>query len=298
MVYGLPKFQTSLKHYLAITRPMNSLSTGLSIALITSMFMDWKTSLHVLIIGSTTGFLGSASAMVINDYVDRNVDAINKPWKPVPKGLVKPSILVYLGLAMYLTIIAINAPLGYLTVLTVIVYASTSIAYSFLRRFWWSQLIVPFSTTSPLIYSYVLSGFPKKFLEITIILSLSVYSAMLGREVIKAIQDVEGDRRVGYRTIPLRFGFKTSKSLILSTSLIAVTLNYAATLYAKLAPLYLILISIANAIYIRGVHRAVKIIGSRSFNPLELEDSRRKTLYASIIGLISYSTLNPPILKI
>lgn len=291
------RFQTRLKHYVAITRPINSSATGLSIALLTSMFGDWRVRPVKVLIGLLTGLLGSSSAMAMNDYVDRTVDAINKPWKPVPRGLVNPVNLVYLSLTMYITIILINAPLGYPTFLTVIVYSTVSILYSFLRRFWWSQLLVPFSTTSSIVYSYVLSGMPMEYLGVSIILSLSVYSAMMGREVIKAVQDLEGDRRVGYRTIPLRFGLKASKLLVLCSASVAVVFNYIAALYAEIPLLYLVLVSIANAIYIRGAYRAIGAIGSGKLTQPELEDSRRKTLYASLIGLISYSTLNPPPIK-
>jgi hypothetical protein len=37
-----------------------------------------------------TGFTLTGAAMVINDYYDRDIDAVNEPGRPIPNGEVKP----------------------------------------------------------------------------------------------------------------------------------------------------------------------------------------------------------------
>jgi geranylgeranylglycerol-phosphate geranylgeranyltransferase len=40
--------------------------------------------------GAMTGFMLTAASMALNDYYDRNIDAINEPARPIPSGKVKP----------------------------------------------------------------------------------------------------------------------------------------------------------------------------------------------------------------
>ena len=43
-----------------------------------------------LFYGFITGFMLTAASMAINDYYDREIDAINEPNRPIPSGLNTP----------------------------------------------------------------------------------------------------------------------------------------------------------------------------------------------------------------
>src|SRR3989304_9014791 len=76
--------------YLRLMRPVNCIMMGFAVivgaALTNPNFQDvvWLNLVH----GFVTGFMLTAASMAINDYYDREIDAINEPARPIPSGLV------------------------------------------------------------------------------------------------------------------------------------------------------------------------------------------------------------------
>ncbi len=84
---------SKLGGFVRLMRPLNCIMMGFAVlvgaVLAASDFLtlNW---LNVLF-GFLTGVTFCAAAMVINDYYDRKIDAINEPQRPIPSGLIKPS---------------------------------------------------------------------------------------------------------------------------------------------------------------------------------------------------------------
>ena len=83
-----------------LMRPVNCTMMGFAVlvgaVLVAPQFggLSW---LNILF-GFLTGFTFCAAAMVINDYYDRKIDAINEPQRPIPSGTVKPiEALAFVG---------------------------------------------------------------------------------------------------------------------------------------------------------------------------------------------------------
>src|SRR5674476_1679977 len=72
--------------FMRLMRPVNCTMMGFAVlvgaVLASSQFgsLNW---LNILF-GFLTGFTFCAAAMVINDYYDRTIDAINEPQRPIP----------------------------------------------------------------------------------------------------------------------------------------------------------------------------------------------------------------------
>jgi len=258
--------------------------TGLGIVFSILLYSGWTIDYVKIVIGFITGFLGSSAAMVINDVVDYRVDAINKPWKPIPSGIVDRVKASYLSIALLTTAIAINTLLGIYPLFTALVYGVLGYIYSFLRRYWWSHFIVAFSTTSPIIYGYVVAGSPKQYLVLAIMFSTTIYTATLGREIVKAIMDLEGDKRYGYNTLPLKYGIDNARKTILFTTITAPLLAYITGYLAQTSITYYLLITISITIYVYHMVSTIKNIHDKKL----LEKTRRNTLYAMLIGLFAF----------
>ncbi len=54
------------------------------------------------------------SGMVLNDYFDREVDAVERPERPIPSGRVSAGFALGLGLSLMLAALVLVAPLGHL----------------------------------------------------------------------------------------------------------------------------------------------------------------------------------------
>ena len=94
-----------LTAFLRLIRPINCLMMGFAIIIGASLasgdFLSSQT-LSKLLLGFITAFTLTGASMAINDYYDREIDAINEPSRPIPSGLVKPrEALIF---ALFLTL--------------------------------------------------------------------------------------------------------------------------------------------------------------------------------------------------
>ncbi len=157
-------------------------------------------------------FIASAG-FAINDYFDRESDAVIKPKRPIPSGALS-----------YKQAIAVSG----------VLFALGLVLSSFIN--WLSFAIIAIDSLLLLVYSYLVkrkSGFAANLLmgvltgtafiygQATVtgtvdLVSLSLYPiafGTIGGNVLRDIFSVEGDAKVGYPTLPQKIGtVKRSKS--------------------------------------------------------------------------------------
>lgn len=274
-----------LKELFIMTRPLNSFMAGIGAVFAYLVFTGYRPDcLLCIIIGFATGYLGAASSMLINDYIDREVDVINKPWKPIPSGKINPRTVYYASIYALVVIPVLNTLLGITPLIVALTYSITGYLYSYLRKYWWSHFIVSISTTAPIIYGYVLAGTPADKLVFTALFTATIFIITTGREVLKAVMDIAGDRRYGYVTIPIKYGVETSRKIILLAGMSGPLMGILAGIIGGAGVLYHTLIIIAGAIYLVHAYMSYKRINSKAV----LEKSRKNMLYAMMIGLIAF----------
>jgi len=119
----------SIREYAELIRLPNSLLTGLGVVFALLVYCEWRVNPSTALIGFLTGFFGTAASMIVNDYVDRYVDAVNKPWKPIPSGAVNPVKALYASIALIALAVAVNAFANTLALITALVYAVLAYTY-------------------------------------------------------------------------------------------------------------------------------------------------------------------------
>jgi geranylgeranylglycerol-phosphate geranylgeranyltransferase len=181
-----------------------------------------------LVFGFVTGFTLTAASMAINDYYDREIDAVNEPRRPIPSGavtakeaLVFAFILTAVGfLAAYLTRTD-NA----LCLLTAMIAWLVSVTYTTIgkRSGLPGNFLVSACVAIPFIYgSIAVTGYVKlNVLVFEFIASLSI----TGREITKGIVDVQGDRLQNVRTLAVRYGEKAAAVSAVLFYILAVALS-------------------------------------------------------------------------
>lgn len=158
--------------------------------------------------GFITGFGLTAGSMAINDYFDREIDAINEPKRPIPSGLIKPREA--LGLAFLLAVIGFVA--AFLTNIFSVVIAAFSWAlfttYTTVgkRSGLPGNFLVSTCVAIPFVYGSVAVTNAVQ-LNVLIFVSM-VFLSNTGREITKGIVDIEGDRKQKVRTLAVLFGDK------------------------------------------------------------------------------------------
>ncbi|MBS7624182.1 MAG: geranylgeranylglycerol-phosphate geranylgeranyltransferase [Candidatus Bathyarchaeia archaeon] len=192
-----------------IIRPVNCLMMGLAVLVGAFISVGGFTVNHNAI-NLALGFIAASTltgaSMAINDYYDREIDAINEPSRPIPSGLIKP--MESIALATLLSLIGLIS--AALTNLMCLLLASLSWLISVLysavgkRTGLLGNFLVSACVSLPFIYGGVaLKGLIEPY---TALFAALAFLANTGREITKGIVDVEGDRAKGIKTLALLYG--------------------------------------------------------------------------------------------
>jgi len=194
----------------------------------------------LLLFGFTA--LIAAGGYIINDLVDTGPDVINKPGKLViSRSITKKSAQwLYVGCLLLSLLAGIYMDLRYQTVLFVMLQPVLSLGlalYSFrLKRLplTGNLLIAVWSALVPAIFLlFFQSGFALMKTEILLsaklMLTQLIYAytvfaflSSLLREIIKDMEDMEGDRKFGINSTAVALGIEKSKQIALAVALILV----------------------------------------------------------------------------
>ena len=190
----------------------------------------------------------AASGYIINDYFDVKIDRINKPEKLLIDKHIKRRVAMGAHIVINIIAISIGVLLAYkigVWKLGIIYFICAGglwyYSTSFKRQFLTGNLIIAlFTAFIPLIAGvFEILLLYKKYLALdpsisfrdiwTWLLGLSAFAFIttLLREIIKDMEDYQGDRLDGCRTIPIVLGVNKSKSIITVIILLIVgTLGY------------------------------------------------------------------------
>src|SRR4030066_560348 len=159
-----------------------------------------------LVYGFITGFTLTAASMAINDYYDRQIDAINDANPPIPSGEVKPREALVFALVLTLTGFLSAYLTSLLCLLTSMIAWLIFTAYTTVgkRSGLPGNFLVSSCVAIPFIYgSIAITG----AVQINVLLFASMaFLSNTGREITKGIVDVKGDAAENVKTPAVRYG--------------------------------------------------------------------------------------------
>ncbi len=173
-----------------------------------------------IILGILTYFFVASSGMIINDIYDVEIDRINRPERPIPRGAISLKEAKYLfgiTLGIGIAISIIHSLIIELYFINVIIAAFFGFI-GFVYAKWGKKsgllgnIIVSVSFSIGLIYGAILNG-----ISIPLYIYfffLTAFFLLLAREVVKGCEDIEGDKLEGVKTLAIKLGIK--KALIIS----------------------------------------------------------------------------------
>lgn len=234
----------------------------------------------------------AAAGYIINDYFDLNIDRINKPDKLVVERVIKRrwTIVWHLVLSVVGVLIGIyvdwNTNVRFLglantaCVALLFIYSislkkkllSGNILISLLTA--WTILVITWCELNQL--SRVQSQFDaERVIKLAFVYAGFAFIISLVREVVKDMEDIEGDRRYGCRTMPIVWGLNVSKTfaavwLVVLIAAIAVIqaytlrlgwwISFAYSLVLVIAPLAWILKQLLKARTAADFHKLSSMI--------------------------------------
>jgi chlorophyll/bacteriochlorophyll a synthase len=166
------------------------------------------------------GPLLTGYTQILNDYYDREIDAINEPYRPIPSGAISIPQVITQVWVLFLSGIAVAFVLdrwvGHeFPTITVMALFGSFLAYIYsapplkLKQNGWlgsyalgaSYIALPWCT------GHALFGeLNWKIVVLTVVYSL----AGLGIAIVNDFKSVEGDRQLGLKSLPVMFGVNTA----------------------------------------------------------------------------------------
>lgn len=224
--------KTKILSYIKITRPINVLITFFVIVVAILISQKGQTDLYIILFASIAASLVAAAGNIVNDIFDIETDKISHPNRALVLGMLskKEAWILYLSLNLFSVFIAASLS----PILLVIVFITTFLLFVYsvyLKKLpLVGNIIIAVITGLAFIYG----GFATNNPYTAVIPAVFAFFINLIREVIKDIQDVNGDSKVGVITFPIKFGFQKSKILILIITFILILY----TLYPFITELY------------------------------------------------------------
>jgi 4-hydroxybenzoate polyprenyltransferase len=229
-------------------------------------------SFYLLIIASV---LIAAAGYIINDYFDLDIDQINKPEKVLVNSVINRRWVIFWH--MFLSLIGIYCTMFALhftefwhlilanmcSVIFLWIY-STSLKKQLLIGNVLISLMTAWVIGILYFSKYPLNNFPNsnytsnqniRFFRLSILYAGFAFVISLIREVVKDLEDMEGDRKYGGRTMPIVWGVNASKVfisvwlIVLITTLIILQL-YVIQLGWWLSIIYCIILIIVPLFYV------------------------------------------------
>jgi len=266
--------------YLQLIRPVNVAIGAVSIFL-GAFITGTVQPLMKVLLACASGGLITGGANAINDYFDVEIDRINKPHRPLASGRIRPRDAIRFAIVLFavglLLSLAINP-----AALAIATFATGMVAlYSAKLKgtVLWGNVTVSAVSALAFLYGGVAVGrvgaawIPAGF-------------ALLfhfGREIIKDVEDGEGDRRGHALTLPVKYGERAALSVA--------TAVFVALIGATLLP-YLVRIydSLYLAVVLLGVDTVLLfVIVSMWRNPAPRNLGRLSNLLKAdmVVGLVA-----------
>jgi len=194
---------STARGYLELTRPVNAVAAGVLTA--TGSFVAGVGGQYPAVGAATAAtVLAVAAGNAINDYFDREIDAINQPDRAIPRGAVSPRGALVFSVVLFVAAVAlaVTLPLAAVAIAGINLVALLAYTEVFKGLPGFGNAVVAYLGGSTFLFGAAAVG----RLEAGIVLAFLAAASTFTREVIKDVEDIVGDREEGLRTLPIVVG--------------------------------------------------------------------------------------------
>jgi geranylgeranylglycerol-phosphate geranylgeranyltransferase len=230
--------------YIELLRPLNIGIVFLTIAaaavIADARIADWL----VVVLAALAGALIAGGGYALNDYFDLEIDRINRPSRPLPRGVASKEGVVWVWGATSAVGILLSAYLGSYTFAIATFWVVSLYFYNrtYKRTIFAGNVLVGVITGLAFVYGAVAVG----NVERSWFPALFAFLINVARELVKDVEDLEGDAKENAQTLPVKYGIKPALMLASLTIILLVTatvLPYSSGMYTIE---YLIIVALVN----------------------------------------------------
>ena len=275
--------EIKMNPYIEILRPGNAIMSAIVIILVAIIDRTFNIP---LILAMLAVFLETAAGNVINDYFDYNIDLVNKPERPIPSGKISlKSGRNYAYLLFALGTIC-GFSISYMTdnwIPFLIVLLADVVLYLYAFKLKSTPLLGNLAVGFMTGFEFLFGGFTinnPSIILTSAYLGFFAFVMTTARELVKDIEDIEGDKAAGARTFPILYGERITS--ILAIILIIIDCALCPLLYYIhiFGFYYLVIIAIAVLLFL---YSAILIIKNQ-----ERETAAKVSKYLKIGMLIAF----------
>ena len=267
---------------LSLIRPINTFMIGLAVVVGIAIGSPDMLFSRLTIYGFITGFSISSYSMIINDIYDIEIDKVNQPERPLAKQII--SINSALSLSLILLLIGLTSSLliSYYNIIITAIFSFLSWFYNI-----WGKKqgiignsIVASSMSIPFIFGGIITG------NISLLvwsISLIAFLSGMGREIIKTIADIKGDKIKGIKSVSIQFGSRNAMLIACGFIIISILISFI-PIYLNLIQIYYIpLLILTDLILLYSI-----FVLSKNYSKSESLKVKKYILYAMLFGLITF----------
>ena len=247
-----------------LTRPVNAIVAGVLTflgAFVAGGVTDasWEVAAAV-----TATVLATGGGNAINDYFDREIDRINDPDRPIPRGDVSPRSALVFSTGLFATAVGLALTLPLLAIGIAAINLIALVAYTkvFKGLPGAGNVVVAYLGGS----TFLFGGAAVEGLDATVgVLFALAALPTVSREIVKDVEDIAGDREEGLNTLPMAIGRRPAlhvATVVLIVAIIASPVPYVQGTFG-LAYLVVLAPAIGTMIYATVRYYADPAAGQR-----------------------------------
>ncbi|MCQ5337508.1 MAG: UbiA family prenyltransferase [Candidatus Methanomethylicia archaeon] len=269
--------------YLLLIRPLNSIMMGLAVIIGEVTILGAFPKIEEIIFGFFIGFFLTAFSMVLNDIMDIEIDRINVPNRPLPSGRISINnakfysiILAIIGilLTFYFSIYAII--IAFSSLIVSILYNTKAKKTGLL-----GNIMVAYCVAIPFLFGAIITSNSINMKILTFF--MLAFLSTIGREIIKGIADIKGDKIKNIKTLALSYGTKKAAIIASLFYLSAIILSILPIIVKEVGLFYLFTIIFVD---LGLIYCSIKIL--RSQERTIAIDVKNKTLIFMLLALLAF----------
>jgi geranylgeranylglycerol-phosphate geranylgeranyltransferase len=267
---------------LSLTRPVNAFIAFAGIVcggvIAGARLGDWR----ALLAAGAAGALLASFGNILNDYFDVDIDRINKPTRAIPAGIVSRSGALLWSIACAAAGMYISARLSHAHIAVAASCLLLMILYdAYLKRVpLLGNLVVGILTGVAFVFGALVTGDARAGLVPGAFACVYTFA----RELLKDVEDMEGDLRAEVRTFPLLRGAPASLRLVSAILLALIPLSLLPFLLGLYSVWYAA--TIVCCVYPVIVRLLIRLRNSPAIEELSALSSFMK--YGMLAGMLAF----------
>ena len=237
-----------------LTRPVNVIAA--SVLTFIGSFVAGGVTAYPLQTGAAVAATGLAvgAGNAINDYFDREIDRINQPERAIPRGAVSPRGALIFSVALFAMAVgfAVTLPAVAIAIAGINLLALVAYTEYFKGLPGLGNALVAYLVGSTFLFGAAAVG------EIgpAVVLGVLAAIATLTREIVKDVEDLEGDLEEGLNTLPIAVGERRALVIAAVLLVVGVAASPIPYLLGYFGVVYLVVVVPADAIMLYAAARS------------------------------------------